>query len=199
MSKASEDTRAYIIAQAAELFNQKGFSATSIADVMQVTGLQKGGIYNHFKSKEELAIAAFDYAVTLKQKRYHSVLRSSSKCLVRLFNFIDLFCQEPDTPSLKGGCPIMNTAIEHDAVKVELLDRAKSAMDHWRAFLCKIIARGIAHQEIQASVYPDEVATLIIATLEGGLMMSQLYDDRTYLDRAALHLKQHLQTLAAAS
>ena len=61
MSKAQQ-TKARIVRQAAELFNQKGYAGSSIADVMQATGLKKGGIYNHFKSKDELALAAFDYA-----------------------------------------------------------------------------------------------------------------------------------------
>jgi TetR/AcrR family transcriptional regulator, transcriptional repressor for nem operon len=70
MSKAS-DTRAYIIMKAAELFNQKGFAGSSMADIMKATGLQKGGIYNHFQSKEELAIASFDYrsSITLSRRK----------------------------------------------------------------------------------------------------------------------------------
>ena len=57
MSKA-EKTKENIVKQAAALFNQKGYSGSSISDIMQATGLQKGGIYNHFNSKEELALEA---------------------------------------------------------------------------------------------------------------------------------------------
>ena len=57
-----ENTRREIVEKAAPLFNQKGFEGTSLSDLMRVTGLQKGGIYRHFSSKEELAGEAFDYA-----------------------------------------------------------------------------------------------------------------------------------------
>src|SRR5215475_5890925 len=57
-----DDTRREIVEKAAPLFNQKGFEGTSMSDLMRVTGLQKGGIYRHFSSKEELASEAFDYA-----------------------------------------------------------------------------------------------------------------------------------------
>src|SRR5208283_5028756 len=57
-----EQTRREIVRKAAPLFNQKGFAGTSLADLMDATGLQKGGIYRHFSSKEELAAEAFDYA-----------------------------------------------------------------------------------------------------------------------------------------
>ena len=48
--------------KAAPLFNQKGYAGTSLSDLMDATGLQKGGIYRHFSGKEELATEAFDYS-----------------------------------------------------------------------------------------------------------------------------------------
>ena len=61
MSKGDQ-TRERIIAKAAELFNQRGLEGTSMADLMKATGLEKGGIYRHFASKEAVAAEAFDYA-----------------------------------------------------------------------------------------------------------------------------------------
>ena len=55
-------TRERIVTEAANLFNQRGFEGSSMSDVMAVTGLEKGGIYRHLSSKEELAAKAFDYA-----------------------------------------------------------------------------------------------------------------------------------------
>lgn len=65
MSKA-EETKEKIIKQAAQLFNQYGYAGSSMSDIMRATRLQKGGIYNHFQSKQELALAAFDFASTLR-------------------------------------------------------------------------------------------------------------------------------------
>ncbi|NTU83365.1 MAG: TetR/AcrR family transcriptional regulator, partial [Chloroflexales bacterium] len=58
-----EQTKQRIVAQAASVFNTLGYSGTSMRDLTRATGLEKGGIYNHFPSKEALALAAFDYAV----------------------------------------------------------------------------------------------------------------------------------------
>ncbi len=55
-------TRREIVRNAAPLFNTRGYEGTSLSDLMAATGLQKGGIYRHFASKEELAAEAFDYA-----------------------------------------------------------------------------------------------------------------------------------------
>src|SRR5262250_2265797 len=60
--KKGEATRREIIEKAAPIFNKKGFEGASLSDLMEATGLEKGGIYRHFESKEQLAGEAFDYA-----------------------------------------------------------------------------------------------------------------------------------------
>jgi len=69
--KKSDRTRALIVEKSASLFNRKGFHGTSLSDIMEATGLTKGGIYGNFKReglnkkgvKEEIALAAFEYNV----------------------------------------------------------------------------------------------------------------------------------------
>jgi TetR/AcrR family transcriptional repressor of nem operon len=57
-----EHTRQEIIRKAAPIFNQRGYDGAALSDLMKATGLEKGGIYRHVDSKEELAAEAFDYA-----------------------------------------------------------------------------------------------------------------------------------------
>src|SRR6266404_7918704 len=60
--RKGEQTRQEIIRKAAPLFNQRGYDGAALSDLMRATGLEKGGIYRHFSSKEALAAEAFDYA-----------------------------------------------------------------------------------------------------------------------------------------
>ena len=128
MSKAQQ-TKALIIHQAAELFNLKGYAGSSLADIMQATGLKKGGIYNHFKSKDELALEAFDYAVSLLSQRIWSVVRTKRNAIERLQALVSSYLIYIDAPPIIGGCPIMNTAIETDDTDSPLRDRALEAMN----------------------------------------------------------------------
>jgi len=57
-----ERTRQKIVEIAAVLFNQRGFTGCSIGDIVEASGLEKGTLYGHFSTKEELAVLAFDYA-----------------------------------------------------------------------------------------------------------------------------------------
>ena len=85
MSKG-EQTREMILARAAQLFSQRGYFGSSLADLMQATGLEKGGIYNHFSSKEQLALEAFDYAFTLLQQRIRRTLSGNRADIVINFH-----------------------------------------------------------------------------------------------------------------
>ena len=194
MSKARQ-TKARIVRQAAELFNQKGYAGSSIADVMQATGLKKGGIYNHFKSKDELALAAFDYAVSLMSQEIWQAVKTKKNAIERLQALLSAYLIYIDEPPIAGGCPILNTAIEADDLDSPLRDRALSAIDSWRSLIVRIIQKGIKKQEVKSSVEPDTVATIIICTIEGAIMMSQLEKNPVHLQRAIAHLQGYIKDL----
>jgi AcrR family transcriptional regulator len=187
MSKAKE-TKAKIIQLAANLFNQQGYVGSSLSDIMEATGLQKGGIYNHFRSKEELAIAAFDFAVKQVKQRHLKALRGKRHALEKLKAMVETFSLAIDDLPIKGGCPLLNTAVESDDTHPALRAHAQKAMDEWRQMIRHIVEVGMEKGEIQLLTAPDTVATIFIATLEGGLMMSKLYGDRVHLKRATEHL-----------
>lgn len=191
MSKASE-TRAKIIQQAAGLFNQQGYAGSSMSDIMRVTGLQKGGIYNHFNSKEELALEAFAFAVQLSSKKFLQAIRGKRTAVEKLQAILLVYRQFIDDPPVPGGCPLLNTAVESDDAYPVLRDRAQQAMTSWRNLIIRIINKGIVQGEIRLDVEADLVATILIATLEGSVMLSKLYGDAVYIERAIAHLNQYI-------
>jgi len=193
MSKA-EETKNRIIQQAANLFNQQGYAGASMSDIMAATGLKKGGIYNHFASKDELAIAAFDFAAQQASQRYFHALKKRS-AIARLKAIIHTFSTSPDEFSIKGGCPLLNTAIESDDTNPVLRERVQAAMYQWRNLIHQIVKKGIEREEIQPKVDPDAVATILISTMEGSLMLTKLYGDRIHMQRAKEHLDHYVESL----
>ncbi|MEN9520662.1 MAG: hypothetical protein RLZZ381_3250 [Cyanobacteriota bacterium] len=192
MSKAQQ-TKARIIHQAAELFNLKGYAGSSITDIMQATGLKKGGIYNHFASKDELALAAFDYAESLLSKRIWSVVKTKRNAIERLQALVASYLIYIDDPPIVGGCPILNTAIETDDTDSPLRDRVLEAMNSSRSLIVRIVQTGIKKGEVRATVEPDTVATIIFSTLEGAIMMSKLERNPIHLQRVVAHLQSYIQ------
>jgi hypothetical protein len=68
-------------------------------------------------------------------------------------------------------------------------------MDNWRTTIHRIVNKGIERQEIRPGVDADEVASILIATLEGAIMLSNLYKDPRHMQRAANHIAHYIQTL----
>ncbi len=192
MSKAQQ-TKARIIHQAAELFNLKGYAGSSIADIMQATGLKKGGIYNHFQSKDELALEAFDYASNLLSQRIWSVVKTKRNAIERLQTLVSSYLIYINDPPIVGGCPILNTAIETDDTDSPLRDRALEAMNSSRSLIVRILQKGIKKGEVRSTVEPDTVATIIFSTLEGAIMMSKLERNPIHLQRVVAHLQSYIQ------
>jgi TetR/AcrR family transcriptional repressor of nem operon len=190
--KKGERTRRAIVAEAAPLFNQKGFAGTSLADLMHATGLQKGGIYRHFSSKEELASEAFDYSWEKAARGRLLGVAEVADCVDRLKKTIDNFVALR-AGLVPGGCPLMNTAVEADDGNRVLRSRAKEALRTWTARLMKITAEGIEKRQISRQVDARKLAQWIIGSLEGALLISRLEKNDQPLRSARQHLHEYLE------
>lgn len=192
MAKGDE-TRGRIIEQAAALFNQRGYDGASMAELMEATGLEKGGIYRHFGSKEEIAAEAFDYAwQTVFESRMNG-LDLLPNSVDRLKRFISNFVGVK--PALPGGCPLLNTAVDADDGNPVLRERVKKALAQVSDQLTKIAKEGIKEGHIRKGVDPQELSTLIISSLQGALMISRLVRSREALKTVQAYLDDHLESM----
>jgi AcrR family transcriptional regulator len=192
--RKGEATRLRILERAAPVFNQRGYAGASMSELVEATGIEKGGIYNHFGSKEELAVEAFDYAISLIVDGYAAV-QDGKVGLDRLVAIIEIFGDWSGHPLVAGGCPIMNTAIEADDTNPALAGRARAAMDSWHRLIGSIVKDAKARGELDPDVDPYELATLVTSTLEGSLMLSRLFHDPAYKHRAVASLTEHVEGL----
>jgi TetR/AcrR family transcriptional regulator, transcriptional repressor for nem operon len=192
--RKGERTRKMIVERAAPVFNVHGYFGASISDLIRETRIGKGGIYNHFESKEALAVEAFDFAVELVRERFRDALAGQERADERLLAIIGVFRSVIDDPPLPGGCPVLNTAIEADDTNPPLRDRARQVMDEWQALIIRVARKGIRIGELRPETDPEALATVVTATLEGAVMLSKLYGDAIYMRRAVDHLTAHVRS-----
>lgn len=171
MSKGDE-TRQAIIERSAPLFNRLGFRGCSMSDIMEATGLEKGGLYRHFSSKEEIAQAAFRYSVEASIRLRTSGVEESDSPLEALRAMIARFVHSPS--AVPGGCPLMNTAIDADDGNETLRGLVREAFRAWRDRITAIIERAIAAGEISVETDAAWLANTVITSLEGAVMLSRL-------------------------
>ncbi len=192
MSKG-EQTRQRIVAAAAPLFNQRGFAGCSMQDVMEATGLEKGGLYRHFASKEELAAEVFAYCLAQAVKVRNDGIENVEGAAEKLRYLIRKFVEEPSP--LPGGCPLLNTAVDADDGNPALRKLVRQAFQKWRKRLMKIVEEGVAAGEIRRDVNARQVANTVIAALEGALVLSRMEKTREPLRDAQQSLEALLSAL----
>lgn len=189
-----EMTRQRIIEEAAPIFNQRGYQGCSLQALMEATGLEKGGIYRHFASKEELAVEAFLYSLArvaeVRRERLGEIDGAMDKLRYVIKRFVD-------TPGIiPGGCPLMNTAIDADNGNEALRKLAQEGFRGWKARLCGMVKEGIRRGEIRKEVEPRRIANAIVGMLEGALMMSRMEGNGTALHDARVTLESILDGIA---
>jgi AcrR family transcriptional regulator len=193
-----ERTRELIIERATEVFNCRGYAGASMSEIMSATGLNKGGIYNHFKSKEELALASFDYAVGVLTKRLTEAVDAERHAADKLLAVLGVFVRNVDDAPFAGGCPLLNMAIESDDSHPELRERVRMAIGGLQRHIRQIAKSGVAAGELRPTVVVDGLASVFVATLEGAFMLSNLYKDPVHMDRAVQHLGEYVETSVRA-
>jgi len=190
-----QQTRRKIVEAAAPIFNKGGYEGSSLNDLMEATGLKKGGIYRHFSSKEELAAEVFDYtwdaAWSARQVDVDEKANGIEKLKQLIANFV-----EHRSP-VAGGCPILNTAIDADDGNPVLRARVAKALRSWLSRLQVIVEQARERRETRPEVDAKTVATLIVASLEGALMMSRLQRNQEALRRVQVHLNSYLDNEVA--
>ena len=160
-------------------------------------GLEKGGIYRHFESKEELAGDAFDHAWKVAMDTRFEGTEEIPNTVDRLKQIVRNF-RDRRTGLVPGGCPLLNTAIDSDDGNPQLRAKARQALSSWLDRLQSIAEEGQRRGEVRADVDSAKLATLIASTLEGSIMVSRLQRKEEPRDLAVRHLEEYLETKVRA-
>ena len=197
-----ERTRERIVAAAAPLFNQRGYAASTMSELMAATGLEKGGIYRHFESKDELALAAFDHALSKQAERIRRLVDAEPGTVDKLSARARGVTAAIDRSAIAGGCPLLNTAVETDdgpdAVHAELRKRTRAGMRRMIDLAQRIIAAGIEAGEVRASVDARAEAEAFVAGVEGAVMLAKLFDEPRYVRQAVDRVAAQFDRLVKA-
>src|SRR5258706_15413403 len=164
--RKGEQTRREIIRKAAPIFNHKGYDGAALSDLRRATGLEKGGIYRHFESKQQLAGEAFDYAWGIALDPRFGGTQDSPNAVDRLKQVVRNF-RDRRAGLGPGGCPLLNTAIDSDDGNPQLRAKARRALGRCLDRLISICGGGRKGGEGRSDVDSAELAPLIGTQLEG--------------------------------
>lgn len=194
MTKA-ERTQKFIIERVAPIFNKKGVYATSLHDLTQATGLTKGSIYGNFDNKDALALACFNFNLKFLQKGLYQSLALSGSAQKKLQALIDFYRSHYDQIAEKGGCPLMNGAIEADDGYPLLKREVESTFKLWEREIEGILSIGQQKGEIKKETDLVKFSTSFIAQIEGGILLAKSMEDPNYFFRSMANLEEQVTKL----
>lgn len=192
MFSKSDLTRQFIIEKSAPIFNTKGYSATSMNDILQATGLTKGGVYGNFESKDQIAEEAFELSIGKVKEGIRFKTKNESTAQGKLFAIFNFYKNYSILPLTEGGCPLLNTAIESDDNLPFLKVKAQKALNELLGSLENIIQNGIESNEFKEGIGAKKEAALMFSVIQGGLMMSKLSDNPKILNGLLETLKTNV-------
>lgn len=184
-----DQTREKILSRSGILFNTRGYEATSISDITTATGYTKGAIYRHFKSKAHLEKKTLSYLSSVMFEKLRAVVKTELTAGNKLRAVFRYFESYVSNPPLKGGCPLMNAAIEADDANPALRKEALRILDVLGESLTHIFQNGLRYKQIKKDIDPQYYATIIIASLEGAIMMSKLRGNNRDIRKIVTHLE----------
>ncbi|HEY0655062.1 MAG TPA: TetR/AcrR family transcriptional regulator [Chryseosolibacter sp.] len=188
-------TKEKILLKSGVLFNTQGYKATSISDITDATGLTKGAIYRHFKNKEDLereTLYHLSSIMFLKLREKIKGAKTAGEKLRAIFRFFDSYVTKPE---LKGGCPLLNAAIEADDAHPVLRKEAVKVLEILRESVATILRNGIRFQQLKKNTDVDGFAAVVIASLEGAIMMSKLKGNNDDIRRITAFLDRQLKEI----
>lgn len=194
----SEKTRAYIIEQAAPVFNRKGYAETSLTDIIQATSLTKGAIYGNFTDKNEVAAAVYKYHIDRLIKNISVAVSGQENAYDKLLAYSGFYRNNWKQIFETGGCPVLNAAVEADDHLEFLKSAVQQSIKRWIRNIVKIIEQGQEEGVLRADADAEFYATTFITIQEGGIMLAKIMNNHQYLlmalDRLELIIKQELKS-----
>ncbi|MEJ1239998.1 TetR/AcrR family transcriptional regulator [Chryseolinea sp. T2] len=190
-----EATRETILKKSGILFNTRGYKSTSISDITEATGYTKGAIYRHFESKVDLEVATLAHLSSLMLDKLRTCIKTETTAPAKLRAMFHFFESYITKPPLKGGCPLLNAAIEADDSHPALRRAALRILREMRDSIVRVLENGIRYNQLRTDIDVSEFATLMIASLEGAIMMSKLSGNDEDIKRVIAHLDKQVATL----
>jgi TetR/AcrR family transcriptional repressor of nem operon len=163
-------TRARIVEEAAALIHERGVAGTTLDDVRVAADVSGSQLYHYFADKDELVQAIIDFQAETIVAHQRPVLVSA--------NGIDAWRNMVITAAkrtkAKGGCPLGSLGGQLAESDPEARALIAAGFDQWAAAIADGLRSLHADGKLPAGIDPDDLATTLLATLQGGLLLSQV-------------------------
>jgi TetR/AcrR family transcriptional regulator, transcriptional repressor for nem operon len=167
-AKQPDVTRQAIMEAALTRFHEGGFSATSLDQLLEGTGVTKGALYYHFPNKQALGYAIVDEMIRgWIHERWVRPLAHAENVIEELKIIVRRVIEETPENFLAFGCPLNNLTQELAAVDEGFRTRLASVYQDWHEGLAASLHKGQAAGQVRTDIDVAATAALVVASFEG--------------------------------
>jgi len=194
----SDRTRRALLEAAFAEIHRQGFQAASLNAILQQTGVTKGALYHHFKSKNELGYAVLDEWIypTLLATWIEPLQDTRLPPLERLQQSIRRAAAELDEETIRLGCPLNNLAQEMSPLDEEFRRRTDAIYRHWQDSIAATLAEGQRDGSLRTDFRPADAALFTLAAMEGCLGLAKSAQRLEVLFNCGKGLLDYLESLS---
>jgi len=192
------DLKDKIVHESLKLFSLKGFLSTSIQDVLAASNTSKGGLYNHFESKEDLFFAVLTEARRIWREKNLAGLEEIEKPVQKikklLQNYRDRYLK--DSMNFPGGCIFVTLSVELDDQRPHLSRELNKGFAGFKAMIKRLLDEGKESGELRDEINTDVLTEMIFAGMLGASVIYGTEKSTTSLDQSINALIEYMDKLA---
>jgi len=193
---ATPDTRVRIVRAAMDLFWEKGFQSTSVADLLKRADVNAGSLYHFFPGKQDVLLAVLDlYRTGIREMLLHPVWRDVPDPIQRVFALLAKYRELILQTECTYGCPIGSLALELHEPDPSVRALLAANFTAWAGAIEQCLRE--AGPRLPRQVDRRALALFVLTTMEGGVMLARTYRDVAPFDAAVAQLKAHFAALQA--
>jgi len=174
LTSKGAQTRQRIVAAAADLILRQGVAATTLDDVRAEAGVSSSQIYHYFDNKESLVRAVVDYRTQTVVGEIHEPMLAAIEGIDGLRAWRDKIVSIQRDVGCRGGCPLGSLGSE--LAELDHVARHDVAVGYsrWETAIRSCLQRMHDRGQLVPAADPDQLATAMLAALQGGLLLAQV-------------------------
>ena len=181
-----------------KLFSLKGFLSTSINDILQAAAVSKGGLYNHFKSKEDLFFAVLSESRKVWREKCLAGLGQLEKSIDKVIKFLENYRDRylTDYENFPGGCIFVTLSVELPDQKPHLAHELNEGFVRLKTMIHRLLDQAKEAGEIRDDVSIEAVTEMIFSGMLGASVIYGMEKSNANLHRTINSLSNYLRTIS---
>jgi len=188
------DTRSRIVVAAMELFWEKGFNSTSVADILSRSQVNSGSLYHFFPGKQDVLIAVLEaYRDGIGEMLLSPAWDGVADPIDKIFALLDRYRRRIVETDCAYGCPIGSLALELHEPDPAVRALLAANFANWTAAIEARLAE--AAERLPPNLDRKALAEFVLTAMEGAVMQARTHRDVAYFDRMVTTLQAHFELL----